>query len=423
MNWLHYLKDLARQPIQLTANMSYRQILIWKDVTFSAIGGGTTPTPFLGTFDGNGYTISNLKIESANGSTGFFAYIGTGGSVENLKLVNADIVGQGSTGAIAGTSTGTIENTYVDGKITGKSNTGGIVGTLHAGTLQNSTVNAEVYGHPVGGLIGGTNWNGSGSPLIVKDTTTGNVILNNLVMGTVSGPADGNYIGAVVGDMGGSSGSLLQTFTGNAVTNEVSGATPGTGKIAGYWSGSRPIIDTEQNNYYDSDKLSTDGLPSGIAATFTGKTTTDFAQKATFENLGWDFNNVWDWDATNNVPVNKTFNVDGGDEDNVEPIIPEKIYDYKNYKTGKLMIHDQSVSVTLDAASDIKNGVVFTGGYAEFHGEGFANQTVTLNRKMTVQSSLTLKGPKLKEVIIEGSNVEIRGDENVQVITNGKKAK
>ena len=61
-------------------------------------------------------------------------------------------------------------------------------------------------------------------PLIVKDTTTGNVVFNNLVMGTVSGPADGNYIGAVVGDMGGSSGSLLQTFTGNAVTNEVVGA-------------------------------------------------------------------------------------------------------------------------------------------------------------------------------------------------------
>ena len=59
-----------------------------------------------------------------------------------------------------------------------------------------------------------------------------------------------------------------------------------------------------------------------------------------------------------------------------EPIVPEKVYDYKNYKTGKLMIHDPSVSVTLDAESNIKNGVVFTGEYAEFHGEGFANTTV-----------------------------------------------
>ena len=114
-------------------------------------------------------------------------------------------------------------------------------------------------------------------------------------MGTVTGPEDGKYFGAVVGDMGGSSGSLLQTFTGNAVTNEVSGASPG--KIAGYWSGSRPIIDTKQMNYYDSDKLSTGGLPSGIVPTFAGKTAADFTQKATFEALGWDFTNVWDWDA------------------------------------------------------------------------------------------------------------------------------
>ena len=307
---------------------------------FSAIGGGDTPTPFLGKFNGNGYTISNLKIESSNDSTGFFAYIGTGGSVENLKLVNVDVTGGSSTGAIAGTSTGTIENSYIGGKITGGSNTGGIVGTLHAGTLQNSTVNAEVYGNPVGGLIGGTNWNGSGSPLIVKDTTIGNGILNNLVMGTVTGPADGDYIGAVVGDMGGSQGSLLQTFNGNIVTNEINGAE--LGKIAGYWSGSRPIIDTEQNNYYDSDKLNTDGLPSVIPAAFIGKTAADFAQKATFENLGWDFENVWDWDETNNVPVIRT----GGEEDKVDLIIPEETYEYNGYHTGKLMIHDKSVSIT-----------------------------------------------------------------------------
>ena len=42
---------------------------------------------------------------------------------------------------------------------------------------------------------------------------------------------------------------------------------------------------------------------------------------------------------------------------------------------------------------------------------------------MTVQSSSTLKGTEVKEVIIEGSNVEVRGDENVQVLTKGKKAK
>ncbi|MCD9024940.1 metallophosphoesterase [Cohnella silvisoli] len=290
-----------------------------KDVTFAAIGGGAAPTPFLGTFNGKGYTVRNLKISSSNNSTGFFAYIGTGGRVVNVKLANADITGVNSTGAIAGTSIGTIENSYVDGKVTGVGYTGGIVGLLHAGTVRNSSVSADVYGNTVGGLIGGSNWNNSGSPLTQKDTTTGKVILNNYVNGTVSGLVGGQYFGAVIGDMGGSSGSLLQTFNGNAVSNAVNGVTPG--KIAGYWSGSRPIIDTNQVNYYDSAKLSTSGLPSGIVAAFAGKAAADFAEKATFEALGWDFTNVWDWDAMNNKPVPRVLDIGGGEEDNFVTII------------------------------------------------------------------------------------------------------
>lgn len=289
-----------------------------QDVAFSAIGGGTTPAPFLGTFNGNGYTISNLTIESSNNNTGLFAYIGSGGRAVNVKLVNADITGGNSTGAIAGTSIGTIENSYVDGKITGGGYTGGIVGLLHAGTLQNSSVTADVYGKTGGGLIGGSNWNNSGSPLTQKDTTTGKVVLNNYVAGTITGTDGGQYYGAVIGDMGGSSGSLLQTFNGNAVTNAVYEAAPG--KLAGYWSGSRPIIDPNQLNYYDGDKLSTSGLPTGIAAVFAGKTAADFAQKATFEALGWDFANAWDWDGTRNIPVPRVLDV-GGDEDNFVTII------------------------------------------------------------------------------------------------------
>ena len=82
-------------------------------------------------------------------------------------------------------------------------------------------------------------------------------------MGTVTGPAEVIISVQLLVIWAVLQVALLQTFTGNAVTNEVNGVTPG--KIAGYWSGSRPIIDTEQNNYYDSDKLSADGLPSGIA--------------------------------------------------------------------------------------------------------------------------------------------------------------
>ena len=264
-------------------------------VEFSAIGGGTAPTAFIGTFDGNGYTISNLTISNSNSLTGFFSYIGTGGKVTNLKLDNADITGGRNTGAIAGLSTGTIENSTVFGKVSGEENTGGIVGVLHGGTLQNSAVSATVIGSPAGGMIGGTNFV---SPLKQRDEVTGNIILNNYVAGTVSWSGSMTYVGAIVGDMGGSSGSLLKTFHGNAVTTEVIGADPG--KFAGYWSGSRPIIDKDQLNYYDSGKLATSGIPAEVTI---GKPASDFALQATYEALGWDFNEIWEWDEVNNIPV------------------------------------------------------------------------------------------------------------------------
>ena len=118
-----------------------------------------------------------------------------------------------------------------------------------------------------------------------------------------------------------------------------------------------------------------------------------------------------------------TVNNETEEETDEETITPEKVYDYQDYFTGKLMIHDPSVSVSLDAASNIKNGVVFTGKYAEFHGEGFANTTVEIKPKKDAATVIDFKGTKVKEVIIEGSNVEIRGDENVQVTTYGKKSK
>lgn len=286
-------------------------------VTFSAIGGTASKVSFLGTFDGKGHTISDLTINGSDNSTGLFSYIGATGRVVNLRLENVDITGGNCTGAIAGTSTGTVENCHVDGKITGGGYTGGIVGLLHAGTLQNNYVNATISGNTGGGLLGGTNFNNSGSPLTVRDITTGNVILNNYVAGTITG---NSYTGSVVGDMGGSSGCLLQTLTGNTAANTVIVNATTSAAIAGYWSGSRPIIDTNQVNYYDSGRLGTSGLPSAIVQVFTGKASADFTQQTTFAELGWDFDTVWSWDAAKGIPVPRVIEV-AGDDDNLITII------------------------------------------------------------------------------------------------------
>ena len=105
-------------------------------------------------------------------------------------------------------------------------------------------------------------------------------------------------------------------------------------------------------------------------------------------------------------------NVDNSQQ---EEIIPEKTLNFKNIKTGKLMIHKPSVSITVDTDSQIKNGIVFTGEYAEFHGNGFADTAVTIKPKNKYDGTIIdFKGTMMSKVIIDGTEVkEIRGAENV----------
>lgn len=105
-----------------------------------------------------------------------------------------------------------------------------------------------------------------------------------------------------------------------------------------------------------------------------------------------------------------------GKEKVVTPITPEKLYDFKNFTTKKLTITKPSISLTLGENTTITNGVLFTGDYAEFHGEGFANKTVTI-RPVKANAIIDFKGTTVQKVIIDGTNVkEIRGAENIQAI-------
>lgn len=118
-----------------------------------------------------------------------------------------------------------------------------------------------------------------------------------------------------------------------------------------------------------------------------------------------------DWDITpkENYPI---------------PIVVEKTYHIKNFKTQRLTIKNPSVSLTLEQSSQINEGVVFKGQYAEFYGLGFSHTLVNLQPHKE-GAILDFKGTTVKKVIVDGKNVkEIRGAENIQIIEyqNGAKA-
>jgi len=109
-------------------------------------GIGNSTTHFTGTYDGGGYSISNLSLSSTSPHQGMFRYIGVGGVVKNLALKGVSISGSNFTGGIAGrnSASGLIINCYATGKITGAGYIGGIVGWNAAKTEECVAVNSQV---------------------------------------------------------------------------------------------------------------------------------------------------------------------------------------------------------------------------------------------------------------------------------------
>jgi hypothetical protein len=131
----------------LTANDS-DYISSWTPIGDSVIS-------FSGNFDGSGHTISTLVInQPSSNNVGLFGYV-YGGSISNVGLINAIIIGSSNVGGLVGDqSSGIISNTYVTGNITGNSNVGGLVG-YYNGMISDSYSTAFLVGSSnVGGLIG-----------------------------------------------------------------------------------------------------------------------------------------------------------------------------------------------------------------------------------------------------------------------------
>lgn len=115
---------------------------------------------FGGTFNGNGHTISGIKLESSFAPTGLFRVLQENGEIQNLT-VNITVAPTGdvsNTGGIVGENHGKIRNCTVTGSVAGKFNTGGIAGiNMETGILENCESNGSVTGKNMTGGIAGSN--------------------------------------------------------------------------------------------------------------------------------------------------------------------------------------------------------------------------------------------------------------------------
>ena len=113
---------------------------------------------FKATFDGGGYTISNMFISRADqDNVGLFG-ITCCGYITNVVLVEIDVTGNDYVGGLVGDNEegGRIRDSAVSGVVTGNDYVGGLVGdNKEGGRINDSSANGSVTGNRyVGGLVG-----------------------------------------------------------------------------------------------------------------------------------------------------------------------------------------------------------------------------------------------------------------------------
>ncbi len=213
---------------------------IWGGSGFSPIGNATTP--FTGSLDGQGHTISKLTINlPGTDHVGLFGYTGASSAIQNVGLIGSTVTGQNSVGVLAGHNGGSIGNSNaeqvnVTGMGSNSSGSGGLVGT-NSGSISNSHTSGSVTGiDDVGGLVGVNSGSiaAAYSLATVSNATgqAGGLVGTNEQAASISA----SFATGVVGDVGmtGEMGGLAGLNQGSiSYSNALGRADCGTGSSGG----------------------------------------------------------------------------------------------------------------------------------------------------------------------------------------------
>ena len=174
---------------------------------------------FKGTYNGMGYTISNLRtnyLESMKVDyIGLFAQSSNTSTIRNMVFVNADIIGYRYIGTVVGNANGAIDNVTVsNSKISSRGPyIGGIAGNTTA-TITDAHVSGTRSVDPNTGvnesttIITGNGWRiggiaGASSGMLGQSGNTPSLTVSGISINGVRLPTTGNsiYIGGIVGEL------------------------------------------------------------------------------------------------------------------------------------------------------------------------------------------------------------------------------
>ena len=208
---------------------------------------------FAGYFDGDGHIVSGLNINLPDfHNLGLFGYVASGGSLNNISLMEGSVNGGMDIGGLVGRNGdwcypgGAITNCHTIGDVSGtERHVGGLVGYNREIAITNCSATGNVSGTEkyVGGLVGRNhigdiincyatcNVNGNDRYIggLVGNNDEGTII-NCHVTGNVTGNGNGNFygIGGLVGYN--DKGDIINCYT----TGSVNGTGDRVGGLVGY---------------------------------------------------------------------------------------------------------------------------------------------------------------------------------------------
>jgi len=229
---------------------------------------GTEDQPFTGGLYGQGHKIRNLVIDRPEGKdVGLFGFLGKGGDIENVGLVNPTVTGDECVGGLVGRNwDGVVSNSYSTGPIgsvNGYIRVGGLVGwNRYIVSKSYSTVGVG-DARSVGGLVG---YNTG----IVSDCYS-------------SGSVEGfQYVGGLVGSnhVG---GAVSDCYSSGTVKCEV----PPEGGLVGVNYMALGCSGGVTDSFWDSQTSGQNQSAGG-----TGRTTAEMKGMDTFSGAGWNITAV-----------------------------------------------------------------------------------------------------------------------------------
>ncbi|MBE6034832.1 MAG: DUF4430 domain-containing protein [Clostridiales bacterium] len=223
---------------------------------------GSAGTPYTGTFDGRGHTVSGIYINKNDGSKylGFFGNLGSGGIVKKLSVK----------GSIS-TETG------------GATYTGGLVGCANSGSqivncASYVTVNA-IDGTTVGGLVGGTEGSNYATNAKISGSFNAGKVSGKMMAGGIVGNAkfaeisycyNRGDISTAKNNVGGILGYTSKSYISSLQNSYNTGSITGSGNVgalAGYQDG----ISVTANDCYWLDISSEKGFGSMASVSGTNE--------------------------------------------------------------------------------------------------------------------------------------------------------